>query len=124
MGGGGGGLGARATILFPLSGGKRKTQLPVGGDNDNNAAVLDDDGNNDAGLGRGFIACRDSMAYAGAESACWWQDDGNRTRRRMAAMRLLDCMGGLTTTPSLLLCGIEDHNGSLSSSLLSSFNSL
>ncbi len=108
----------------PPSGGKRKTRLPVGGDNDNDTAVLNDDGNDDAGPGRGFIACHDSTAYAGAESACWWQDDGDRTWRQTAAMRLLDCMGGLMKTPSLLLCGIEDHDGSLSSSSSSSFNSI
>ena len=124
MGAGGRRIGCEGHHPLPPSGGKWKTQLPVGGDNDNNAAVLDDDGNNDAGLGRGFIACRDSMAYAGAESTCWWQDDGNRTRRRMAAMRLLDCMGGLTTTPSLLLRGIENQDGGLSSLSSSSFNSL
>ena len=98
--------------------------MPVGGNNDNNAAVLDNDGNDDAGLRRGFIACRDLTAYTGAKSACWCQDEGDRTRRRTAAMRLVDRMGGLTRTPSLLLCGIEDHDGSLSSSSSSSFNSL
>ena len=108
----------------PPSGGKRKTRSPVGGNNDNNAAVLDDNGNNDAGPGRGFIACRDSTAYAGAKSVCWWQDNGDRTRRQTAAMCLLDFMGGLRTAPSLLLCGIEDHDSGLSSSSLSSFNSL
>ena len=108
----------------PSSGGKQKTRSPIGGDNDNDAAVLDNDGNNDAGPGRGFIACCDSAAYAGAKSACWWQDYRDRTRRRTAAMRLLDRMGGLRTTPSLLLCGIEDHDGGLSSSSSSLFNSL
>ena len=104
--------------------GGRKTRSLVGGDNDNDAAVLDNDGNDDAGPGRGFIACCDLTAYAGAKSACWWQDDGDHTRRRTAAMRLLDRMGGLTTTPSLLLREIKDHDGGLSSSLSLSFNSL
>ena len=41
-------------------------------------------------------------------------------------MCLLDCMGGMMTTPSLLLRLIEDHNGglSLSQSLLSSSRSV
>ena len=52
----------------------------------------------------------DSMAYAGAESAGSWR---NRTRRWTPAMCLLDHMGGMTTTPSLLLRGIEDQGGGL-----------
>ena len=108
----------------PPSGGKRETRSPVGGDNNNNATVLDDNINNDAGPGRGFIACHDLTAYARAKSACWWQDDGDHTQRRTAAMRLLDCMGGLTATPSLLLRESEDHDGGLSSllSMLLLFN--
>jgi hypothetical protein len=57
-------------------------------------------------------------AYAGAESAGSWQDNGNRTWRWTTAMCLLDCMGGMTTTPSLLLRGIEDHDNGLSLLLL------
>ena len=72
----------------------------------------------------GFIACCDATAYAGAKSTRSWEDDGDRTRRRTTAMRLLDRMGGLTTMPSLLLRGIEDHDGGLSLSSLSSLNSL
>ena len=108
----------------PPSGGKWKTRSLIGGDNDDDAAVPDDDGDDDAGPGGGGggrgIACRDSTAYAGAESACSWQDDGDRTWRRTTAMRLLDCMVGVTTMPSLLLRGIEDHDGGLSLSSSSS----
>ena len=57
---------------------------------------------------------RNSTAYAGAESGGSWRDDFDCTRGWMTAMCLLDCMGGMTTMPSLLLRGIKDHNDSLS----------
>ena len=63
---------------------------PFGGDDDDNATVHNNNGNDDA---RGGIARRNSTAYAGAESAGSWQDNGDRTRRWMTAMCLLDCMG-------------------------------
>ena len=58
---------------------------------------------------------RDSTAYAVAESKGSWRDDGDRTQRWTMAVCLLDGMGRMTTMPSLLLHGIEDHDGGLSS---------
>ena len=98
----------------PLSGGKQKTRSPVGSDDVDDANVHDGDGDDDAG--GGGIVRRNSTVYARVESAGLWRDDGNRTRRWTTVMCLLDCMGGMTTTPSLLLRGIEDHDGGLSSS--------
>ena len=52
-GGGDRRIGSKGHRPLPPSGGKRKTRSPVGGDNDNDAAVHDDNGDDNAGLGGG-----------------------------------------------------------------------
>ena len=64
-----------------------------------------------------MTAIRDSTVYTGAKFAGSWRDDGDRTRRWTTGICLLDCMGGMTTTPSLLLRRIKDHDGGLLLSL-------
>ena len=57
-GGGDRRIGCKGHCPCPPSSGKRKTQLPVGGDNNSDATVHDDDGDDNAGGGSRVVIRR------------------------------------------------------------------
>ena len=110
-GGGDRRIGCKGHCPPPPSGSKQKTQSPVGGDNDNDTTVHDNDSDDDAGGGDralqfdGICWSRIRGLVAGRRQSHSEVDNGNVPAR---------LHGGMTTTPSLPLRGIDDHDGGLS----------